>query len=126
MRGTFMSVGQSLMVRQQLDLEMALKEKMIHSIMPRMVADWFLKKPEECSDDPFYYHEDGTLHRRPSTPRSSHAGEMGPPIDRFRPFNMYGMDNVSILFADIVGFTRMSSNKVNGFLFLYINFFILI
>lgn len=29
----------------------------------------------------------------------------------FRPFNMVRMDNVSILFADIVGFTRMSSNK---------------
>ena len=36
------------------------------------------------------------------------------PIDRFRPFNMHGMDNVSILFADIVGFTRMSSNKVSN------------
>ena len=29
----------------------------------------------------------------------------------FRPFNMNAMENVSILFADIVGFTRMSSNK---------------
>lgn len=29
----------------------------------------------------------------------------------FRPFNMNRMENVSILFADIVGFTRMSSNK---------------
>lgn len=29
----------------------------------------------------------------------------------FRPFNMHRMENVSILFADIVGFTSMSSNK---------------
>lgn len=29
----------------------------------------------------------------------------------FRPFNMHRMESVSILFADIVGFTRMSSNK---------------
>ena len=29
----------------------------------------------------------------------------------FRPFNMNAMENVSILFADIVCFTRMSSNK---------------
>ena len=29
----------------------------------------------------------------------------------FRPFNMNAMENVSILFADIVGFTKMSSNK---------------
>lgn len=29
----------------------------------------------------------------------------------FRPFHMASMDNVSILFADIVGFTKMSSKK---------------
>jgi adenylate cyclase 9 len=29
----------------------------------------------------------------------------------FRPFNMNAMEDVSILFADIVGFTKMSSNK---------------
>ena len=34
----------------------------------------------------------------------------------FRPFNVANMDDVSILFADIVGFTRMSSNKVFFFL----------
>lgn len=29
----------------------------------------------------------------------------------FRPFHMASMENVSILFADIVGFTKMSSKK---------------
>lgn len=29
----------------------------------------------------------------------------------FRPFNMHSMEDVSILFADIVGFTKMSSTK---------------
>ena len=48
-----------------------------------------------------------------STPRSSNAGaDLRTMV--FRPFNMNNMDNVSILFADIVGFTRMSSNKVNN------------
>lgn len=44
-----------------------------------------------------------------SSPRPSHTSGLD---SMFRPFNMHGMDNVSILFADIVGFTRMSSNKV--------------
>lgn len=32
MRGTFMKVGQSLLVRRQLEMEKQLKEKMIHSV----------------------------------------------------------------------------------------------
>ena len=32
MRGTFMKVGQSLLVRKQLEMEKQLKEKMIHSV----------------------------------------------------------------------------------------------
>ena len=32
----------------------------------------------------------------------------------FRPFNMNAMEDVSILFADIVGFTKMSSNKARA------------
>ncbi|RXG72702.1 Adenylate cyclase type 9, partial [Armadillidium vulgare] len=37
MRGTFMSVGQSLLVRRQFEIEKALKEKMIQSVMPPKV-----------------------------------------------------------------------------------------
>ena len=43
-----------------------------------------------------------------SSPRTSNQGELK---SIFRPFNMNTMNNVSILFADIVGFTKMSSNK---------------
>ena len=46
--------------------------------------------------------------RKISSPRSSNQGDIR---TIFRPFNMNAMENVSILFADIVGFTRMSSNK---------------
>lgn len=46
--------------------------------------------------------------RKISSPRSSNQGDIR---SIFRPFNMNTMDNVSILFADIVGFTKMSSNK---------------
>ena len=50
----------------------------------------------------------GSMMRKISSPRSSNQGDIR---TIFRPFNMNAMENVSILFADIVGFTRMSSNK---------------
>ncbi len=52
--------------------------------------------------------ESGSLVRKVSSPRGSNQGDIR---SIFRPFNMNAMENVSILFADIVGFTRMSSNK---------------
>ncbi|CAH1174032.1 unnamed protein product [Phaedon cochleariae] len=91
-RNTFMKVGQSLLVRRQLELEKRLKENMIHSLMPKSVADW-LKK------------EDENFTRRQSSDSTNDIRSL------FRPFNMDHMENVSILFADIVGFTKMSSKK---------------
>lgn len=91
-RNTFMKVGQSLLVRRQLELEKRLKENMIHSLMPKSVADW-LKK------------EDENFTRRASSDSTNDIRSL------FRPFNMDNMENVSILFADIVGFTKMSSTK---------------
>lgn len=160
MRGTFMSIGQSLLVRRQLEIEKTLKEKMIHSVMPPKVADWLMKETAaEENDDVTHYREDGAILRpvsvsiffsfckpgtdkndplilglermiykcimcfigyemtlfqsvlQVSSPRPSHTSGLD---SMFRPFNMHGMDNVSILFADIVGFTRMSSNKVHN------------
>lgn len=91
MRGTFIEVGQNLLVRRQLEMEKQLKEKMIHSVMPPKVADMLLK--ERSSGD-----------QTVLTPTSDVKS-------LFRPFHMHSMDNVSILFADIVGFTKMSSKK---------------
>lgn len=65
---------------------------MIHSLMPKSVADW-LKR------------EDENFIRRHSSDSTNDIRSL------FRPFNMDHMENVSILFADIVGFTKMSSNK---------------
>ncbi|EEB12086.1 adenylate cyclase type IX, putative [Pediculus humanus corporis] len=87
-RGTFMKVGQRLLVQKQLEMEKQLKENIIHSVMPPKVANWLLS--------------------------GEHGENVRPQDDLgslFRPFNMSRMDNVSILFADIVGFTKMSSNK---------------
>lgn len=99
MRGTFMKVGQSLLVRRQLEMEKQLKEKMIHSVMPPKVADWLMQESERERE-----REDSL--KKGSIP-SNHTDIRS----LFRPFNMHSMENVSILFADIVGFTRMSSNK---------------
>lgn len=94
MRGTFMKVGQSLLVRRQLEMEKQLKEKMIHSVMPPKLAEVLL------NDDTNFLKPGRT-----SNPETADLKTL------FRPFNMNRIENVSILFADIVGFTKMSSNK---------------
>ncbi|XP_034175525.2 adenylyl cyclase 13E isoform X1 [Osmia lignaria lignaria] len=99
MRGTFMKVGQSLLVRRQLEMEKQLKEKMIHSVMPPKVADWLMAESERERE------------REDSLKKGSIPSNNTDIRSLFRPFNMHSMENVSILFADIVGFTRMSSNK---------------
>ncbi|XP_023950068.2 adenylate cyclase type 9 [Bicyclus anynana] len=103
MRGTFMKVGQSLLVGRQLEMEKLLKEKMIHSVMPPKLASWLMEEQILENETTFKTHN--ALHSRSSNPGASDIKSL------FRPFNMHSMDNVSILFADIVGFTRMSSNK---------------
>ncbi|XP_046625230.1 adenylate cyclase type 9 isoform X1 [Neodiprion virginianus] len=99
MRGTFMKVGQSLLVRRQLEMEKQLKEKMIHSVMPPKVASWLMEESERERE------------REDSLKKGSIPSNNSDINSLFRPFNMHSMENVSILFADIVGFTRMSSNK---------------
>lgn len=103
MRGTFMKVGQSLLVRRQLEMEKILKEKMILSVMPPKVAEWLLSETGIESESSL--KRNNSLYPRNSNPGASDLKSL------FRPFNMHCMENVSILFADIVGFTKMSSNK---------------
>lgn len=100
MRGTFMKVGQNLLVRRQLEMEKQLKEKMIHSVMPPKVADMLLKEVGPAMES--------TRCSQPRLPRLRTSNDVK---SLFRPFHMHSMDNVSILFADIVGFTKMSSTK---------------
>ncbi|XP_071452721.1 adenylate cyclase type 9 [Hetaerina americana] len=122
-RGTFIKVGQALLVRRQLEAEKQLKEKMILSVMPPKVADWLMREgtvvPTEAiaiwpqdgengEGDCDEYHEQESILRKASSPNSCNPGDIR---SLFRPFNMNAMKDVSILFADIVGFTRMSSNK---------------
>lgn len=102
MRGTFMKVGQNLLVRRQLEMEKQLKEKMIHSVMPPKVANMLLKESGATMAN--------DVTKRPSNDLNlkSHSNDVK---SLFRPFHMHSMNNVSILFADIVGFTKMSSSK---------------
>lgn len=102
MRGTFMKVGQNLLVRRQLEMEKQLKEKMIHSVMPPKVADMLLKEGGTVIDPD---SRGGQMHREQRYRTSNDVKSL------FRPFHMHSMENVSILFADIVGFTKMSSTK---------------
>ncbi|XP_032582046.1 adenylate cyclase type 9 isoform X2 [Drosophila sechellia] len=102
MRGTFMKVGQNLLVRRQLEMEKQLKEKMIHSVMPPKVADMLLNEGGPSGLDAGGLPPESHYMR----PRASNDVK-----SLFRPFHMHSMENVSILFADIVGFTRMSSTK---------------
>ncbi|CAI5445983.1 unnamed protein product [Caenorhabditis angaria] len=108
-RKTFLKVGQSMLARKDLELETQFKDHMIQSVMPKKVADELLKDASEL--------------RRPSASndsncRTSNATQVEQPIAKmvpeyrkFRPFTMNLMTDVSILFADIAGFTKMSSNK---------------
>lgn len=142
-RSTFLKVGQAIMHGKDLEVEKALKERMIHSVMPRRVADELLKQGDDegcgessgkryssgaCSasavsvggggggggggsggaaqsqgaSNSKHHHHNNHKRKKTSIPRGQII---------FRPFNMKRMEPVSILFADIVGFTKMSANK---------------
>eukprot|EP00794_Sanderia_malayensis_P007609 gene7609-8449_t len=90
-RSTFWRVGQSIVAKCDLEREKGMKDRMIRWVMPKVVADWLIK--------------DGLQRIKI---RDLSEAETNVP---FRPFNMDRVENVSILFADIVGFTKMSSNK---------------
>lgn len=85
-RSTFWRVGQSVVAKQDLDIEQQVKNRMIKSVMPKKVADFLIR---------------GNMPRDGSRQKSV----------AFRPFTIFKMPNVSILFADIVGFTKMSAKK---------------
>lgn len=84
---TFWRVCQSIIAKQRLENERKLKENMILSVMPKVFADRFIRTEDDDSQ---------------LLSKKSNA---------FRELHMMRVDNVSILYADIVGFTRMSSNK---------------
>lgn len=104
-RSTFWKIGQSAIARQDLEVEREIREKMIHSLMPPSVASAVIKSRTDGGDKDDEPNE-APKQKRGSRGKVATKGQM-----IFRTFNMNRMENVSILFADIVGFTKMSSNK---------------
>ncbi|XP_036446233.1 adenylate cyclase type 9-like [Colossoma macropomum] len=111
-RSTFLKVGQAIMHGKDLEVEKALKERMIHSVMPRRVANELMKQSDE-DENTVKRYSTGTALASVSSPRGTKHKKTSIPRGQiiFRPFNMKRMEPVSILFADIVGFTKMSANK---------------
>ncbi|XP_058509080.1 adenylate cyclase type 9-like isoform X1 [Solea solea] len=113
-RSTFLKVGQAIMHGKDLEVEKALKERMIHSVMPRVVADELMKQgDEEIGDNSVKRYSTSGAAAVISSPKNNKRKKTSIPRGQiiFRPFNMKRMEPVSILFADIVGFTKMSANK---------------
>ncbi|XP_006874966.1 PREDICTED: adenylate cyclase type 9 [Chrysochloris asiatica] len=104
-RSTFLKVGQSIMHGKDLEVEKALKERMIHSVMPRIIADDLMKQGDDESENSVKRHTTSS----PKNRKKKASIQKGPIA--FRPFKMQQIEEVSILFADIVGFTKMSANK---------------
>lgn len=106
MRGTFIKVGQNLLVRRQLELEKQLKEKMIQSMMPKVVADMLLKE--------VHPEQEISAHRHRQSASDLNLNSM------FRPFHMHKQTSVSILFADIVvSFSITKLSFVRNFFFVH-------
>ncbi|KAG1671245.1 Adenylate cyclase type 9 [Nymphon striatum] len=74
---------------------------MIHSVMPLQVANWLLSTRKESEENNGCKEE---------TSHFVGKGEIDDP-NNYRGIALMSMENVSILYADIVGFTKMSSNK---------------
>ncbi|VDK72015.1 unnamed protein product [Litomosoides sigmodontis] len=118
-RKTFLRVSQSLFARKDLEMETQLKDHMIQSVMPKKVADELLKETNvrrsSASQDAYFRTTiDKSEKNRLRNTREANASTgtlLAPNVRKFRPFTMNLMTDVSIIFADIAGFTKMSSNK---------------
>lgn len=115
MRGTFMKIGQNLLARQQLELEKQVKEQMIHSVMPQKVAKMLLEDQEKEKDNEIenekQHKKQKKREKKRKRKKENKDKQANDVKSLFRPFHVHSMENVSILFADIVGFTKMSSTK---------------
>lgn len=104
-RSNFSKIGQSVLAQRDLMIEKEIKEKMIHSLMPPVVANSVMAT-HPSKDGGSEEDEDGDPEKKKRRKSKHVKGEI-----IFRKFQMDEMKNVSILYADIVGFTKMSSNK---------------
>lgn len=95
---TFWKVAQCVLSQKALDLERELEEKTILSMMPKHFADGLLDVQVQMA----------FMIRQRAVQESE--GSLGPLYQSISaPFDIRRMDDVSILFADIVDFTKFSS-----------------
>jgi adenylate cyclase 9 len=95
---TFWKVAQCVLSQKALDLERELEEKTILSMMPKHFADGLLDVQVQLAF---------MIKQRAVQESQGSLGHLYQSISA--PFDMRSMDNVSILFADIVDFTKFSS-----------------
>ncbi len=109
-RSTFLKIGQSLLSHETLERERKVKEQMIYSLMPAQVAKEVMSSRQDAEDA----KEEEALQVGPPGSGPDAGGPSAGPSGgkmKFRSFHMSQIENTSIVFADIVGFTKMSSNK---------------
>jgi len=97
-RSAYDQLCKNAVVRCSLSTEHALISKMIDSLMPRKYARVIMQDID-------------VFRERVQNLNSSRINDDDLQMSSFRPLHIERMENVSILFADIVGFTHMSSNK---------------
>ncbi|CAM2707700.1 unnamed protein product, partial [Rotaria socialis] len=98
MRSAYNKLCENAVIRGSLLNEHTLISKMIDSLMLRKYAKVIM--------------EDFDVFReRVQNVNASRQGDDDLQMTIFRPLHIERMENLSILFADIVGFTHMSSNK---------------
>ena len=96
--GTFWKIAQCVLSQKALDLERELEEKTILSMMPKHFADGLLNVHVQIAF---------MLKQRVVQESEENLDPVYQSISA--PFNICSMDNVTILFADIVQFTKFSS-----------------
>lgn len=97
-KATFWKIAQCVLSQKALDLERELEEKTILSMMPKHFADGLLDVQVQMA----------FMIKQRAVQESE--GTLDPAYQSiYAPFNICSMDNVSILFADIVDFTQFSS-----------------
>lgn len=95
---TFWKIAQCVLSQRVLDLERELEEKTIHSMMPKYFADGLLNTHVQM------------MFMLKQRVVQENEGSLDPVYQTISaPFNICKMDNVTILFADIVDFTSFSS-----------------
>ncbi|UJR20313.1 hypothetical protein I4U23_023444 [Adineta vaga] len=98
MRSAYNQLCKNANVRGSLLTEHTLISKMIDSLMPRKYATVIMQDFD-------------VFRERVQNVNTPHPADDELKMATFRPLHIERMENVSILFADIVGFTHMSSNK---------------